>query len=111
MPNKSNLSLMASVSTVVGLVFWCLGFYKYLAYNSGESVLDNPVNVYVGGDAYNYIINGTYFTAFAVIGGVFILSGVLLYGFLKVIEQLAYEKEGSNIQNNNNLVEDELPEL
>ena len=54
-------------------------------YNSEYSSLTK--NAYVGGDAYNYIINGTYFTAFAVysvgfgIGGaIFLTMGLLLIG-------------------------------
>lgn len=42
-------------------------------------------NAYVGSDAYNYIINGTYFTGYSVIASASLLCGVLL--FLKGLEQ------------------------
>ncbi len=35
------------------------------------------VNSYVGGDAYNYIINGTYFTAYAVLGMGFLIMSTI----------------------------------
>ena len=34
------------------------------------------VNAYVGGDAYNYIINGTYATAFFVLTAMFVLAAI-----------------------------------
>lgn len=34
-------------------------------------------NAYVGGDAYNFIINGTYFTGYSVIGSAMLISGVI----------------------------------
>jgi len=46
-------------------------FDKYGAYNNVYK------NVYVGGDAYNYIINGTYFATFAVYAAACGISGVL----------------------------------
>jgi uncharacterized membrane protein YvbJ len=74
---QANLNILALISAIVGVLFWFYGFYKYLSYDSGE--YNDPVNAYVGGDAYNFIINGTYFTAFSVIGGVFILGAFILY--------------------------------
>lgn len=75
--NPTNLIVPIVISAIIGLLFWIRGFYFYLAYESGD--YGDSVNAYVGGDAYNYIINGTYFTAFAVIGGVFILGSFILY--------------------------------
>lgn len=53
--------------SVIGLIFLGMGFYKKNNYTNSEYSLVTE-NAYVGGDAYNYIINGTYFTAYAVIG-------------------------------------------
>lgn len=62
-------------------------FDKYERYYHSENYSSLNKNAYVGGDAYNYIINGTYFTAFAVysvgfgIGGaIFLTMGLLLIG-------------------------------
>lgn len=46
----------------------------------------DSVNAYVGGDAYNYIINGTYMTGFFTLAAGLIVAGtvfVLLHFFLK----------------------------
>lgn len=60
--------LLAAVCAIVSGVF----FYKAMDvknhyYNSKFSSLNK--NVYVGGDAYNYIINGTYFAGYSSIAG------------------------------------------
>lgn len=44
------------------------GFYKMLAYENHDSIYLDNVNAYVGGDAYNYIINSNYFVGFNVLG-------------------------------------------
>lgn len=52
------------------------GFDKYTNYyNSEYSTILNE-NAYVGGDAYNYIINASYMTAFFVLALVFVVLGV-----------------------------------
>lgn len=65
---------------LIGMIFLCMGFYKKNSYSNPESeytYTKDYVNSYVGGDAYNYIINGTYFTAYAVIGtGFWIISSI-----------------------------------
>lgn len=45
-----------------------------MVYESGEYSWSKAVNTYVGGDAYNYIINANYAT------GYFVLSGILVLG-------------------------------
>lgn len=44
---------------------------------TGTSI-SHPINAYVGGDAYNYIINANYATAFFVLGIFFVIVG---FGF------------------------------
>lgn len=65
---RGTLLLLAAICTIVSGVF----FYKAMDvknhyYNSNYSSLNK--NVYVGGDAYNYIINGTYFAGYSSIAG------------------------------------------
>lgn len=55
------LKFVAVIALVACIVFGWMSFDKYLNYNTYRHT-----NEYVGGDAYNYIINGTYFTSFAV---------------------------------------------
>lgn len=53
-----------------------LGFYKMFIYESGDSWAKDPVNAYVGGDAYNYIINANYAIGYFVLGGILILIAI-----------------------------------
>ena len=47
-----------------------------LNYDSGDYYPYKYVNAYVGGDAYNYIINGTYATAYFVLTAMFVLASI-----------------------------------
>lgn len=71
------------ICVCIGLVFLCMGFYKKNSYSNPDSDSSYSYNTqytnsYVGGDAYNYIINGTYFTGYAVLGiGTFIIAAIM----------------------------------
>ena len=56
--------IFSQISFIVSGVMLYIGFDKMLNYNSGEYYPYKYHNAYVGGDAYNYIINGNYSTAF-----------------------------------------------
>ena len=58
-------------------VFTYNSFDKYSNYANSELSISNNVNAYVGGDAYNYIINGTYFIAFAVYSAGSAIAGLI----------------------------------
>ncbi|MEK4749898.1 MULTISPECIES: hypothetical protein [Bacillaceae] len=62
---------------VITGIFIIIGFYKIFAY-SYEEYGDNNVNAYVGGDAYNYIINANYATAYFVLALIFTIIGCTL---------------------------------
>ena len=69
---------------------WCWlykGIDKMTNYYNSE-YSSKLVNAYVGGDAYNYIINGTYATAFFVLTAMFALAAV---GFI-IIHYLSKER-------------------
>ena len=68
-----------------------MGFDKIYSYDNGELYPYTYHNAYVGGDAYNYIINGNYATAFFVLTLTFAMLGV---GFcvLAYIRQYRTEK-------------------
>lgn len=80
---------------IIGIISIGLGFSKQNNYkypDSEYSFDDESVNAYVGGDAYNYIINGTYFTAYAVMGtGSLIIATITgslgAYLYIKVEEE------------------------
>jgi|SRR5699024_8328617 len=84
--NSNVWDLKVIINFVISGIFIVFGFYKMLAYTN-EEYGDNNVNTYVGGDAYNYIINGNYTTAFfvlalifTVLGCTFLISNVLQKG-------------------------------
>lgn len=61
----------------VAVVFLCIGFYKIWVYKNGE--LSDPINAYVGGDAYNYIINASMGTAYFVASLIFVVLGCTFF--------------------------------
>lgn len=80
---------------VLSLAFSVLFSYKAIDvknnyYNSEDYSYLNT-NAYVGGDAYNYIINGTYFTGYSVVASAGLVCMALfgsgaLYSTLKIKE-------------------------
>lgn len=67
---------LAIASLCCGAFTFYKGLDKMFRYDSGDSYPHKYVNAYVGGDAYNYIINGTYATAFFVLTARFVLAAI-----------------------------------
>ncbi|WP_443090350.1 hypothetical protein ACTUM6_03410 [Basfia succiniciproducens] len=69
--NKSNDSMLFFFGWLFyfgAIVSIAYGLSKIFNYkNFGQNLSSMNVNAYVGGDAYNYIINGTYSTTYCVI--------------------------------------------
>ena len=84
---------VATISYILSGIFLIVGFNKLFVYNGSEySYLAK--NAYVGGDAYNYIINSNYATAwfvlaigFAVLGTLFLIKQSVEDNFEKIIEK------------------------
>ena len=72
---------LSIVSLICACFTFCKGIDKMIHYDSGDYYPYKSVNAYVGGDAYNYIINGTYATSFFVLTTMFVIAGI---GFLIV---------------------------
>jgi len=73
------LFILSSVAfLILSCVFYYKGFDKMTNYYNPEYSWRSGQNAYVGGDAYNYIINGTYSTSFFVLATGFMLAGLLL---------------------------------
>ncbi|GGD22490.1 hypothetical protein [Pontibacillus salipaludis] len=77
------LHYAAIIMGTIVVIFLVLGFDKLTQYNNPNSdelfsVDGEAVNAYVGGDAYNYIINGTRATAYFVVSGSALIAMVLL---------------------------------
>lgn len=65
------------------------GIHKLCFYDSGDRYPYEPVNAYVGGDAYNFIINGTYATSYFVLTTMFVLAAIGLV----LVHYVAKQKE------------------
>ena len=108
----STLRTIRTVFIVIGIIFLCIGFYKLLVYENPDSYYLDSVNAYVGGDAYNYIINATYFAAYSILGtGSLIIATISGVGavFLSVEDEKKTEikEKVSTIED----IESNLPEM
>ena len=65
---------LSGIAFIISAIVLGLGLDKMLSYDKGEYH-----NAYVGGDAYNYIINGNYATGFFVLATIFAMMAI---GFL-----------------------------
>jgi hypothetical protein len=81
----TGLLVSAAISYFIAAIFIGIGFHKIIAYENPETGYEPLVNSYVGGDAYNYIINANYASAYfslavfcAVIGMTLIISYYLI---------------------------------
>ncbi len=79
-----NKSATKKVFLVIAIVFYIVsgvmlykGYDKMTNYYNSEYSTSRNVNAYVGGDAYNYIINGNYATGFFVLATGFIIAGTI----------------------------------
>lgn len=76
--SKTNkvLVIVAVVFFVVSAIMLFKGINKMTVYNNSdyESLIENA---YVGGDAYNYIINGTYSACFFILSVGFFIGGMM----------------------------------
>lgn len=72
------MRMVAILLIIAAVVFFGMGMYKLNVYDNGESYRsDGPKNAYVGGDAYNFIINSGQATAYFVLS-----AGLVIAGFI-----------------------------
>ena len=70
------LFIVSALTLALAIIFGSQGMDKKDHYYLSESSYGRSTNAYVGGDAYNYIINGTYFSGYsALCGGLLAASG------------------------------------
>lgn len=74
---KTALLIIAVVFYLISGVMLYKGYDKMTNYYNSEYSTSRNVNAYVGGDAYNYIINGNYATGFFVLAAGFIIAGTI----------------------------------
>ena len=85
------------VLIVIAIICFGIGLYKYTVYESYDSKYYDSKNAYVGGDAYNYIINANYFTGWSVLGACFFISGTILFGLKCLIDELPNLKQTQKV--------------
>ena len=78
--SRSGFYFFAILFYVLFAVMLYKGYDKMTHYENSEHSWGEHVNAYVGGDAYNYIINGNYATGFFVLSIGFLISGTLCVG-------------------------------
>ena len=86
--------ILSVVFIILGVVLLYIGFSKINKYENPEYSWEESINAYVGGDAYNYIINGTYFTSYSVMGTgsliiASIMGGITIYLSIKSDEEIS----------------------
>lgn len=106
MKKSTFLYLLTVVFCIVFIVFSYKGYDKMINYHNTDYSYENA---YVGGDAYNYIINGTHATGYFVLAGTFLIAAVIsLVGGLIISDKTNYAISENNADKLNN---NELPPL
>ena len=80
---------LSGISFIISAIVLGFGLDKMFIYDNGEYAPYEYHNAYVGGDAYNYIINGNYSTGFFVLATMFALMGIgfiILYYLSKMAD-------------------------
>ncbi|MCZ8538532.1 hypothetical protein M9R32_15160 [Paenisporosarcina quisquiliarum] len=80
---ENNLGVFSFLSFIVSAIFVGIGFHKIFAYENVDAeeyeyLAEDNVNSYVGGDAYNFIINANYATGYFVLATLFVIIACTL---------------------------------
>ena len=110
--NTQALIIIACILYCISAIMLLKGHDKMTQYYNSEKYPDRNINAYVGGDAYNYIINGNYATGFFVLSMGFITAGTILVGTAVIINAIPdpSSKETDIVQTSSQ-VSNELPDL
>lgn len=106
-----------SILSIISLACACITFFKgidkMVNYDNGDYYPYELVNAYVGGDAYNYIINGTYSTAFFVLTTMFVLAsiGLMILHYVSKKNPVVAEVSRQNPKSMLDDIESNLPEM
>jgi hypothetical protein len=107
------LTIAALILAIIGTGFLIKGFHVknvYKNYSSDDYYYDydDNVNAYVGGDAYNYIINGTYFAGFMALTGTMYLCATGLFCTSLLLNN---KKQTVEAVVSSRTIEEELPNI
>ena len=75
---KKVLLIGTCIFGIAAIIFFSRANNVKNEYYNSEDYYSLNKNAYVGGDAYNYIINGTYFTGYSVIGAGCMICAVIM---------------------------------
>ena len=75
--SQDSYKIASAICYIMSAIFVVTGFFKILVY-------DGDVNAYVGGDAYNIIINATYAAAYFVLATMFVIMA-LGFNIIKIL--------------------------
>ena len=105
---KKNWKVISICMFTLAAVFLLLGADKKYIYNSPDGYSE-PKNAYVGGDAYNYIINACYSTGYYVLSMGFMLGGLISIQLGRQIDKTVSSIAHNSImkENDNKVVEKE----
>lgn len=82
MKNKSTkykvCIIVSIVLLILSIICIFIGFDKMFNYHNSETYTSKNRNAYVGGDAYNYIINANYFSGYTSLGGCLLVTSTIL---------------------------------
>jgi len=108
-PQKNNFEWPAGskISYILSLIFIGIGFYKMWFYQNGDSYPYDTINSYVGGDAYNFIINSNYTVAYFILALICVLVG----SAIAIIEAITSSAETLSAVNITNTTVGDNPEL
>ena len=90
--SKSLLILLLLLFFIAGSIFIGIGFNRKDVYDSRHGT-----NAYVGGDAYNYIINGTHFVGYCVLGGTLYIMGTICLVVVLSCKQLSIHVDSKKL--------------
>lgn len=94
------LNIIMTICFVISLSMFSKGHDKITNYYNSEDFPSLNENAYVGGDAYNYIINGNYATGYYVLGTGFMLAGTMC-GCTSLILKNKQDNIGDSNEKNN----------
>ncbi len=107
--NAKVLNVLAVVFIIISVIMVFKGFDKMTNYYNSDSYYSKNVNAYVGGDAYNYIINGTYSTSYFTLAAGCMISGILCIVGGMIIN--AIDKKSISVPIQEVVLDNELPPL
>ena len=115
--NVKVFKVFAVIFFIVAAVMAYKGYDKIVNYENSDNYFSDNHNAYVGGDAYNYIINGNYATGYFVLCVGFMLAGISCIGIGSIVaaivdkEVILYDGSKEHTERYIDFANDELPPL